>query len=390
MNNRWWVALSAIAQLGCDFCIARGAKVKTPRGEVNVEDVAVGDEVIVVDPETLEQHVGRVTHVRTAKRECGRLDQLRLTSSHPLYDPEKHEWAPAGDWLLGVRNVLQTTEAPTRVERAERFVGVDDVFDLTVDHPLHTFVADGVVVHNKPALQQRCVDDAGVSLEDAAPCACAGLDAGFAQCPLDGAVGQCTCPVPEVFRSEWSFARGEHLDAVSDGAKWQLLRCADGTGLQVVEQPEALTDGNALRVAPGACGQLWRVTTPALLATGQLWVRVGGAVTRPTPVLMADELVLFGLAPDADGGVRFFTGSVDQPLVANESLAVDTWRLLSWTYDVSNEVRVSPRVAHDGGVQLASPDGGFLMSFAPTRLRLGVTDPSEVELHFAGFELRPR
>jgi hypothetical protein len=36
------------------------------------------------------------------------------------------------------------------VERVTHEGGVVEVFDLSVDHPVHTFVADGIVVHNKP------------------------------------------------------------------------------------------------------------------------------------------------------------------------------------------------------------------------------------------------
>ena len=400
--------MSAMAQLAC--CIARGAKVKTPRGEVSIEDVAVGDEVIVVDPQTLEQHVGRVTAVRSAMREAGRLDGLTLTSAHPLFDPEKSEWAPAGDWLLGVRATVQTVNGPRRVARAERFVGVEEVFDLGVDHPLHTFVADGVVVHNKePRGHGRgavCATSLGDLTEDGASCVCAHPDqTGTVSCPTNGSAAVCQCDDDYVFFSDWRQARGGSTAAVTDGAKWRRAPCTADAGLAVVPREDGGST-HALRVAPGACGELELFGAGADARAGEMTLLVNGAVTALTPLVVADQLVLIGLAPDVDGGVRFFTGLAASPGVATERVAANTWHRVAWSVDVEGTAaRVYPRVglAPDfGAAEFSAPgdtgsltewyaDGGhFEVAGAPTRLRLGISVPSEAEVLITDFGLKAR
>ncbi|PZR04997.1 MAG: hypothetical protein DI536_33095 [Archangium gephyra] len=84
-----------MAQFACpNSCIARGTPVKTPRGLKNIEDVSVGDEVVVVDPASLDEHVGVVTAVRSATRECARVDTLRLTPA-PVVRHRHSESVPA-------------------------------------------------------------------------------------------------------------------------------------------------------------------------------------------------------------------------------------------------------------------------------------------------------
>lgn len=76
-----------------------------------------------------------------------------MTTDHPIFDPDARGFFPAGDWLLGARSgLLVSDESGVRREsilKVERFTRVDEVFDLTVEHAWHTFVAEGVVVHNK-------------------------------------------------------------------------------------------------------------------------------------------------------------------------------------------------------------------------------------------------
>jgi hypothetical protein len=147
-------------------CIARGARVRTPRGSRPIEDLEVGDEVLCVDPELDVTHVTRITWRRVVQRECLTLSfdggALQCTSDHPLYCPTSKGWHPAGDWALGKRtSLLQVTAEGQRVVEVtsvSTFSGVHDVFDLTVEHPLHNFVADGVLVHNKTNRQPPCAD----------------------------------------------------------------------------------------------------------------------------------------------------------------------------------------------------------------------------------------
>lgn len=63
------------------------------------------------------------------------------------------EYAPASEWVEGRRTHIAMFEterlSAQRVTSIERDAGLRDVFDPTVDHAHHNFLANGVLVHNK-------------------------------------------------------------------------------------------------------------------------------------------------------------------------------------------------------------------------------------------------
>ena len=182
------------------LCIARGARVRTPKGDRPIEDLAVGDEVVCVDPDLGVTHSTRVTWRRVSKRECITLSfsggSLQCTTDHPLYCPESKGWHPAGDWALGKRTSLLRVDGKgqrvVKVESVSMFSGVHEVFDLTVEHELHNFVADGILVHNKSPARQTCADG---QLEES-PCTCGGGSTGLVLCDPATNQSACTSCVP--------------------------------------------------------------------------------------------------------------------------------------------------------------------------------------------------
>lgn len=193
MDNRWMAGWLAAASMSC-MCIARGTRVSTPAGPRRVEQLAVGDELIAVNPDTGEHAATVLVAVRKAQRECGALGfgsvTLTVTSDHPLFDPDTRQFHPAGDWLRGARSHLlafdgQRTRA-IEVTTRQLFVAVRAVFDLTVAHPWHTFVAEGLVVHNKSDAGVFCaLPDGGLLASggvSAQACACAAGTRGVWSC----------------------------------------------------------------------------------------------------------------------------------------------------------------------------------------------------------------
>lgn len=192
--KKLFVAGSLLSALSCSSCVARGAQVRVARGLRPIEDLCVGDELICVDPDSGEQLAAPLVAIRSAKRECVRIVagglELILTSDHPVYCPERREWAPAGDWVLGKRTQLLavTLEAiePVRVSEVFRYAGIHEVFDLSVDHPLHNFVANGVLVHNKKPLPPSCLLPDGGRERQGTECTCANGNPGQLSCDAEG------------------------------------------------------------------------------------------------------------------------------------------------------------------------------------------------------------
>jgi len=215
--DRWTGAAASVlfaSSLACINCVARGARIRTPNGFCRIEDLEVGDAILSVDPKTGEFVVGEITAIQTGERECLAVacedgGVLACTSDHPVYDPKQGAYANAGDWVAGERSsLLAVTDDGVElreVTRSESFVGVREVYDLTVGTVHHNFVADGYLVHNKSP--------------------------GTRECQVDGEIrnhgGHCTCP---------DGSKGEIRcgDAGSDAAESDNGRC--------VCEPDAGTD----------------------------------------------------------------------------------------------------------------------------------------------------
>ncbi|MCA9610561.1 MAG: hypothetical protein KC619_33425 [Myxococcales bacterium] len=174
--------LLGLGGTACNSCVARGARVSTPKGLRPIESIAIGDAIHGVDVEARALVATTVTAIRTATRETMRFafgdGALRLTTDHPVFCPDEGVYAPAGDWVLGRRAaLLRLTDAGlARVPVEADLAGaeVHDVFDLTVASAHHSFLAEGVVVHNKSAYDagSMCIDADGVAHHDGDPCTC--------------------------------------------------------------------------------------------------------------------------------------------------------------------------------------------------------------------------
>ncbi len=129
-------------------CVARGTKIKSPKGPRKIEDLCEGDEVVTCSADGEEQ-TGIVQHISIdsapgflqIETTSGVL--LRVTEEHPLATRTK--WARAK--TLSVGGELQLGDGFERVVSILYLAEPIEVFDITV-FPNANFYADGVLVHN--------------------------------------------------------------------------------------------------------------------------------------------------------------------------------------------------------------------------------------------------
>ena len=153
---------------GCGCCFLPTTQVQTPDGPVAISQLTVDQIVTAYDEVTQEYTTATVAQV-LRHGEAG-VDQhdfnaapllelqheqgkLIVTANHPIYDTVTATFKPAGDFEVG--NTLLTQTQPvsitgvTELEEAEHLEADKIVYNLTLTDGPHTYIADGIVVHNK-------------------------------------------------------------------------------------------------------------------------------------------------------------------------------------------------------------------------------------------------
>jgi hypothetical protein len=145
--------LAALLLSGCArrslTCVVEGTNILTPSGERPVESLAIGDTLLTRTPSgemvpVTITALGSSISDRALPLHLSSGRVLRVTPEHPIATPEG--WTPAGKLAAGDR-VRRADDAAAvlaivPVARSRR------VFDLSVS-PEETFIASGVLVHNK-------------------------------------------------------------------------------------------------------------------------------------------------------------------------------------------------------------------------------------------------
>ncbi|GEM_PF-6797012 len=139
------------------WCFLAGTRVDGPDGALPIETLSIGDRVMAVDPFTGERFIAPVSGI-WIKTDPGYLDvhtddggSIRTTASHPFFDPTQGEFREIGRFEPGDELLVSDPSGihAVAIEAIVAHEGPVVVYHLTVDHPLHTFVANGFVVHNK-------------------------------------------------------------------------------------------------------------------------------------------------------------------------------------------------------------------------------------------------
>lgn len=142
---------------GWPSCFAVGTTIATPRGDVPIERLRVGDVVLgydeathrVVESPVTETFVFPDRHPGTLTTSDGRT--LRVTGEHPIYVPDANRYVEAKDLAgderllaLGARGAVRSSIGSA----LEPSTTTETVYNITVAG-VHNYFAEGVLVHNK-------------------------------------------------------------------------------------------------------------------------------------------------------------------------------------------------------------------------------------------------
>jgi uncharacterized membrane protein YgcG len=228
-------------------CFAAGTLIRTPRGDVPIQQIRPGDEVLSGDGQTVLVHAAFVTRapVLTLHTSAG---DLRTTAEHPVLCRD-NQFRDAGVLYIGDRIINQSVGGVSDADwqHHPKIESIETgppalVYNLSIAAP-HTFVADGFVVHNKGG------------------CFPAGV----------------LVTTPSGPRQIETLAVGDEVLAVTEGGQsittrvrrvyetsspLLILRFADGTILRTTdEHPLSLANGKFLPAADtsvGAAVRVWR------------------------------------------------------------------------------------------------------------------------------------
>lgn len=134
-------------------CVPAGTMIQTPDGEVAIEDLQEGSQILSVD---LNERSGiivtRVVQIHNfLESECIRLNhKYTVTPKQPLYEIERG-WTRAAD-LTQSMQVLDKRLCPQQITHIERLRAAFRVYTLTTDHPSHNYLAYGLICANKKQL----------------------------------------------------------------------------------------------------------------------------------------------------------------------------------------------------------------------------------------------
>jgi len=133
-------------------CFPAGTGIATPKGRKAIEQLAAGDQILAVDGEgrTVRTTVKTIFVNKSPLLKIETHEGVLLaTGDHPI-SLGRGRFRPAGDLKSGDR-ITQWENGRLiagKIRRVDHTAGEGLVFNLEVNGP-HTFVAEGIVVHNK-------------------------------------------------------------------------------------------------------------------------------------------------------------------------------------------------------------------------------------------------
>ena len=133
---------------GCDCLLAGTMVLMADETEKPIEKVQVGDEVLTFDPVTETRVARAVTAVHPPYDVDHYLvinDDLRVTENHPILTDEG--WLSSGLIRAGKTSVIDLDGKSSDVYSVRLVQSSVTVYNIAVDGG--TYIADGVVVHNK-------------------------------------------------------------------------------------------------------------------------------------------------------------------------------------------------------------------------------------------------
>jgi hypothetical protein len=120
--------------------------------DVPISEVKIGDKIASMDRITYARKWCEVTDVRSLKAsEAFELvtltgKSIKVTGKHPISTCNERQWTPVEE--LEVGTWIETEDGPELLAKSIKDTQYLTVYDLTVDD-LHTFIAGGILVHNK-------------------------------------------------------------------------------------------------------------------------------------------------------------------------------------------------------------------------------------------------
>jgi hypothetical protein len=151
---------------GC--CFPPSTQIQSPTGAIPISQIAVGAIVVAYDDAAKEFTTATVEkELRHGEMGTGHhdfttaplleiqheQDKLIVTGNHPLYDVTSKTFKPAADFVVGDSLLTQQESVSVTsikvLNEAEHLAEDNIVYNLTLTAGPHTYIADGIVVHNK-------------------------------------------------------------------------------------------------------------------------------------------------------------------------------------------------------------------------------------------------
>jgi hypothetical protein len=135
-------------------CLPIGTLIDTPAGPQRVEDLRAGDPILSFNPTDSQCVRSTVAEVRTSRTPCCICLNHGWLATPGQRIRASSGWVRVGGLQLGDR-VMDRGGSLVEVLSTVPHSGYFETFDLSVAGPYHSYVADGLLCHNNPNMEEK-------------------------------------------------------------------------------------------------------------------------------------------------------------------------------------------------------------------------------------------
>lgn len=138
-------------------CFAKGTKIKTPNGDLPIENIRIGDQILAFD-EKENVHVSKVLDFTDHNKSPQPIYRVELEDGTVIKSTLSHQFFVDGEFKflndINIGDNLTSFNKKKLKIISKKYVGMEVVYNLEVEK-YHTYIAENIFVHNGSASRPK-------------------------------------------------------------------------------------------------------------------------------------------------------------------------------------------------------------------------------------------